>query len=284
MNQLTIKIPQESHTEINVPELKKRMKNTWSDGDYARFARYMENGAINVLENWRIEPGTKMLDVGCGSGQTAIPSAKKGIHVSGVDIAENLIDAAKQRAAKANLRIQFDVGDAEQLPYHNDSFDTAISMFGAMFAPRPQLVVEEFARVIKSGGKLFMANWTPGSMPAQMFKCVAEVTPPPKGVPSPIQWGIEDEVIERLQNHFTDIKLARKIYPEWNYPFPTTELVNVFRENFGPVKRAFDKISNLEQDTLYNTLENIYRNNSVFENGILTITNGEFLEIEATRR
>jgi len=264
--------------------IKARHKATWEDGDYASFARYMEDGAVEMLDNWNIPAGKTLLDVGCGSGQTAIPAAKKGIKVYGVDIAENLVQHARQRALIAKLNAFFDVGDAEDLPYENNKFDVVISLIGAMFAPRPDQVVREFARVLKPGGQLIMANWTPASMPAQMFKVVASIVPPPTGIESPVLWGDEKTVLKRLNDDFTDIKLTRKIYPQWQYPFETGDLVNLFRTFFGPVKRAFEASDEYQQAVLHEKLEMIYRENSEQQNGILTITGGEYLEVMATRR
>lgn len=268
----------------NLETIKSKHKATWEDGDYANFAKYMEDGAVEILESWNIEHGEDLLDVGCGSGQTAIPAAKNGINVTGIDIAENLIQHAQQRAFKDKLKAQFDVGDAENLPYENNKFTVVISMIGAMFAPRPDQVTAEFARVLKPGGKLCMVNWTPTSMPAHMFKSVSEIIPPPSGSIPPVLWGDEETVKQRLANDFTDIKLTRKSYPQWHYPFNTTELVNLFRSHFGPVKRAFEVANNTQQIELHKKLENIYRENSEIHNDILTITGGEFLEVIATRR
>ena len=264
--------------------LKATQKATWEDGDYARFARYMERGAVEVLDSWNIGKNKTLLDVACGSGQTAIPAAKAGIKVKGIDIAENLIQHARKRAKDARLAIQFDVGDAEDLPYGNNSFDAVITMFGAMFAPRPDQVVAEFTRVLRSGGQLYMANWTPRSMPAQMFKTVSKVVSPPPGFIPPVLWGDEATVIKRLSNNFTDIRLNRKFYPQWHYPFGASELVTLFRNYFGPVKRAFESVDEEQQFELHQTLEGIYRASSEIENDILTITNGEYLEVIATRR
>lgn len=267
-----------------IDTIKAKHKATWEDGDYASFARYMEDGAIEILGNWNIKPGKNMLDIGCGSGQSAIPAAKNGIKVTGVDIAENLIEHARERAQKEHLTARFDVGDAEALPCDNEIFDVVISMIGAMFAPRPEQVVNEFARVLKPGGQLYMANWTQTSMPAQMFKCVSGIMPPPPGFIPPVLWGDEETVNQRLSDKFTDIKLTRKNYPQWHYPFNTTELVQLFRTHFGPVKQAFDLADNTQQATLHENLETIYRSNSEVKNGILTITGGEYLEVIATRR
>lgn len=269
----------------NIEVIKAKQKATWEDGDYADFAKYMEAGAIEILENWNIGTDKTLLDVGCGSGQSAIPAARKGIKVTGIDVAENLIEYARNRCIVENLNATFDVGDAENLPYDDNSFDVAITMIGAMFAPQPDRVTSEFARVIKPGGHLYMANWTPRSMPAEMFKCVSTVTPPPAGLIPPVLWGDEETVAQRLSGDFTDIKLTRKTYPQWHYPFNTSELVNFFRTHFGPVKRAFDSIIDLNQHSVfYRDLEKIYRDNSEVNNNGITITGGEYLEVIATRR
>lgn len=268
----------------SLEDIKAKQKATWEDGDYAKFAKYMEDGAVEILDHWNFAVGHELLDVGCGSGQIAIPAAKKGLNVAGVDIAENLIQHARRRATEAKLNIQFEVGDAENIPFERNRFEIAVSMFGAMFAPRPERVVEEFARVLKPGGKLVMANWTPDSMPAQMFRCVAAILPPAPGTVPPILWGDESVVYDRLSDEFTDIKLTRKVYPQWHYPFDASELVNLFRANFGPVKRAFEAVDSREQSKLHHRLQNIYRNYSETHNGILTITGGEYLEVMAIRR
>ncbi len=269
----------------NFDAIKAKQKATWEDGDYADFAKYMEAGAIEILEGWGISKDKTLLDVGCGSGQSAIPAARKGHKVTGIDIADNLIQHARNRCIEEKIDASFDVGDAENLPYADNSYDVVISMIGAMFAPQPDRVTSEFARVIKSGGQLFMANWTPNSMPAQMFKCVSTITPPPPGLIPPVLWGDEETVTQRLSEDFTDIKLTRKTYPQWRYPFSASELVNLFRTHFGPVKRAFDSIIDMNQHAnLHRNLQKIYMDNGELVNGNITITGGEYLEVIATRR
>ena len=270
--------------QTNFSLIKSKMKATWEDGDYAAFATYMEPGAIEILENWNIAPGQRLLDVGCGSGQTAIPAAHRGIHVTAIDVASNLIAHARERARAENLVVRFDEGDAEDLPYSNASFDVAITLIGAMFAPRPDKVAAEFARVIRPGGKLYMANWTPYGMPAMMFKCLAGYVPPAPGFIPPVLWGDEETVMQRLSGHFTDIQLSRKSYPQWHYRFTSQELVDFFRTHFGPVKRTFEAIDENARKTLHGELAQIYNESSEFTNGTLTITGGEYLEVIATRR
>ena len=270
----------------NTPELaaiKNRMTATWEDGNYAEFATYMEPGAIKILNDWQIPPSSRLLDIGCGSGQTAIPAAMSGMQVTGIDIATNLIDHARERALFDDVDVSFDVGDAADLPYDNAQFDVVISLIGAIFAPDYQRVANELARVCKAGGRLHMANWSPEGFAASMFKCVAKYAPPPASVPSPALWGIEENVIERLGNDFTDFELERKFYPLWTYPFSTPELVDYFRQHFGPVKRAFDSIGTAQQRSLRAEMEDIYTAHNIATDGTTEIK-GEYLDVSARRK
>jgi len=271
-------------TGDSLAAIKSSMKATWEDGDYTAFSRYMEPGAVDILDSWNIRPGERMLDIGCGSGQTVIPAARRGIHATGIDVAVNLIEDAKERARREGVIAHFDAGDAEDLPYTDAQFDVVISLIGAMFAPRPDVVTREMARVLRPGGRLYMANWTPRSFPAQMFKCVAARVPPAAGIPAPVLWGDEATVTERLERDFVDIELRRRTYPRWHYSYTPGELVDFFRAFFGPVKRAFEAVGPAGEQALHEELEGIYAANSETRNGILTITGGEYLEVAATRR
>ena len=169
--------------------LKARLKTTWMSGDYAHFAQYLEPGARAFLKRLHIEPGTNMLDVGCGAGQIAIPAARAGALVTGVDIAANLIDKARDRAADEGVDVRFDEGDAEMLPYPTASFDLVVSLIGAMFAPRPSMVAAELLRVCRPGGRIAMANWTPEGHVGQMFKTVGSHVPPRLSWSRPLNGG-----------------------------------------------------------------------------------------------
>ena len=270
----------------SIKEIRAKMKATWEDGDYANFAKYMQDGAIEILDSWQLSPNQRVLDIGCGAGQSAIPAAKRGHQVVGIDIAENLIEHARERALYEELDVQFDVGDAEALPYEDNSFDVVISMIGAMFAPQPEKVASEIARVLRPGGKLYMANWTPAGVPAQMFKCVAGVIPPPPGFIPPALWGDEETAKQRLSQHFGGFQLTRKIYPKWQYPFEVDEIVELFRTHFGPVKRAFDKLANenTDQTPLRQQLYDIFiKTSETLVDGSVKINGGEYLEVIATR-
>jgi ubiquinone/menaquinone biosynthesis C-methylase UbiE len=275
--------PVKSDTGPDIAAVKSKMKATWMDGDYATFAQYMEPGAREVLRQWDIRPGERVLDVACGAGQTAIPAAEAGAHVTGVDIATNLIAAARERAARQGVAVRFEAGDAEQLPCDTASFDTLITMFGAMFAPRPERVVHELARVCKPGGRLRMANWTAQGMSGQMFRTVAAHVPPPAGAAPPVLWGEEETVRERLGEDFTDITLTRRIYPAWSYPFSVAQLVDFFRTWFGPVKRAFAALDDEGQKSLRDALEANFAAHNMATDGTVRL-GSEYLDVYATRR
>ena len=217
--------------------VKSRLKNIWMAGNYDRFSRYMESDAREFYERLHLAPGLQLLDVGCGSGQLALIAAKNGLDVTGVDIASNLVERARMRAHAEGLSATFQEADAEALPFEDASFDVVVSLIGAMFAPRPDLVADELLRVCKPGGTIAMANWTPQGFVGQMFKTVSKFIAP-SGMPSPVLWGDETTVRERLGKGLTDLSLARRHYT-FSYPFPPSEVVDFFRLYYGPTNQAF---------------------------------------------
>ncbi len=266
----------------DIATIKTRMKATWMSGDYGTFAKYMEPGALEILANWQIKPGNKMLDVGCGAGQISIPATRAGVHVTGVDIDTNSLEQARARAATEGLKVQFDEGDAEDLPYPDASFDTVVSLIGAMFAPRPERVASELIRVCRPGGRILMANWTPTSFVGHMFKAVGKHVPPPQGVPSAMLWGDEATVRERLQDSIKELELTKRIYPSWNYPFSAPEVVEFFRQNYGPTQRAFAALEPATQDNLRHDLEQVFSAHNRATDGPTNLE-GEYLEVVAIR-
>src|SRR5215510_1470958 len=179
--------------------LKARLKATWMSGDFDKIARIIEAGGAEFIARLQLTPGARLLDVACGTGNLSFPAAQAGAIVTGVDIAPNLLATARARAAAEGMNIRFDEGDAEALPYKDAAFDEVVTMFGAMFAPRPELVAAELARVCRPGGRVAMANWTPAGFIGQMFKIIAKHIAP-SGMPSPGLWGDETTVRERFKN------------------------------------------------------------------------------------
>jgi len=269
-------------TTPDMDAIKARLKATWMAGDYGTFAKYMEPGALQILAGWRIPPGAKVLDVGCGAGQIAIPAARAGAQVTGVDIAANSLEQARARAAAEGLNVRFDEGDAEDLPYPDASFDVVTSLVGAMFAPRPERVAAELVRVCRPGGRVIMVNWTPTGFVGGMFKAIAKHVPPPPGVPPAGLWGDEATVRERLREGVSDLKLTRRIYPKFDYPFAVPEVVAFFRRNYGPTQRAFAALEPRAQEALREDLEAVFSAHNRAGDGATSLES-EYLEVVAIR-
>ena len=263
--------------------LKARLKATWMSGDYGTFAQYMEPGALQLLTEWQIPAGARLLDVACGAGQIAIPAARAGIHVTGIDIAGNWIEQARARAAAEGLTARFDEGDAEDLPYPDASFDVVVSLVGAMFAPRPESVAAELVRVCRPGGRIIMVNWTPPGFVGQMFKAISWHVPPPAGMPSAVLWGDETKVRERLREGIKELKLRRRTYPLFDYPFPVPQVVEFFRQHYGPIHRAFAALDTSGQVALRRDLEEVFSTFNRAADGT-TSFESEYLEVVAIRQ
>ncbi|MEK6337472.1 MAG: class I SAM-dependent methyltransferase [Acidobacteriota bacterium] len=270
-----------SATSPEMESLKTKLKGMWMSGDFGEVARHIEAGAEEFIARLELKPGDRVLDVACGSGNLSIPAARAGAIVTGVDIATNLIEQARARAKSEGLTIQFDEGDAENLPYDDASFDAVVSMFGAMFAPRPELVAAELVRVCRPGGRIAMANWTPAGFVGQMFKLTGKHVPPPPNMPSPVKWGDEETVRERLREGIADLKLTKRMCP-FVYPYPPAEVVESFRMYYGPTKRAFEALDDNGQAALRKDLEQLWGEHNQATDGT-TYGQGEYLEVVATR-
>jgi len=264
-----------------IEPLKERLKATWMAGDFGRLAKVIEGCAEEFIDRLQLAPGSRVLDVACGSGNLAIPAGRAGANVTGVDIATNLVEQARERAKSEGLKIQFDEGDAEQLPYDDASFDSVITMFGAMFAPRPELAASELTRVCKPGGRIAMANWTPGGFAGQMFKINAKHVAPPPNMPSPVKWGDEETVRERLREGIADLQMTRRMCV-FKFPFPPAEVVEFFRMYFGPTRNSFAALDDAGQAALRSDLEQLWsEHNKATDN--TTLAEGEYLEVIAKR-
>jgi len=273
-------VAKEILTNADFDQLKTRLKSTWMTGDYDLFSRYMEKDAEVFYQRLGITPGTRLLDVGCGAGQVALIAARAGAKVTGCDIATNWLEQARIRAAAAGLEITFEEGDAEALPYKDGQFDAVVSMFGAMFAPRPELVAAELTRVCQPGGIIAMANWTPSGFIGQMFKTITRHIAP-SGMPSPALWGDEDTVRDRFSNAIATLKLNPRLY-RFEYPFPPDAVVEFFRVNYGPMTRAFASLDASGQKVLRSELIRLWSEHNTAPSNT-TLVAAEYLEVVATR-
>ncbi|WP_205479991.1 class I SAM-dependent methyltransferase [Sphingomonas arenae] len=222
-------------------------KALWEKGDFTRLAATMRESGDELIESVGVAKGMEVLDLGCGDGTTAVPSARRGANVLGVDIAENLVAAGNARAREAGLdNLRFIEGDASRLDDLADSrFDLVVSIFGAMFAPRPFDVAKEMVRVTRPGGRIVMGNWIPAdpTLVAQILKIsAAYAPPPPEGFISPVTWGLEENVRERFGAAGippAQISCERATYV-FRHPGPPSEFLSTFRRFYGPTMNAFE--------------------------------------------
>ena len=268
-------------TTPEMDALKARLKSTWTAGNYDYFSRYMESSAVQFLDRLDVPAGSSVLDVACGSGQLGLIAARRGLQVWGCDIAANSIAAARGRAQAEGLDAQFDEGDAEALPYPDARFDLVASIFGAMFAPRPSLVVKELLRVCRPGGRIAMANWTKEGFIGQMFRAITKFIAP-QGMPSPVLWGDEATVRERFGSDVSALRLTRVNY-RFDYPFPPAGVVEFFREHYGPTTRAFEVVSETDRQALRDELVSLWDANNLASEPNRTMVDSEYLEVVATR-
>jgi SAM-dependent methyltransferase len=262
-------------------QLKQRMRATWMAGDFGQIANYSAAAAEEFVARLGIEPGSQVLDVACGTGNLAIPAARAGARVTGVDIAPNLLEQARQRATAEALEIAFDEGDAENLPYADGQFDVVMSMFGAMFAPRPERVAAELIRVCRPGGVIAMANWTPEGFVGKMFGLGARFVPPPPGIAPPVLWGSEPVVRARLAEGTSEIHTERVMAP-FDFPLEPAEVVQFFRRYFGPTQMAFARLDPPGQAGYAQALEELWTTNNEATGG-RTVIHAEYLAVVATR-
>jgi ubiquinone/menaquinone biosynthesis C-methylase UbiE len=262
-------------------------KALWEKGDFTRIAESMRESGEALVKSLGITKGLKVLDLGCGDGTTAIPEAKAGADVLGVDIAGNLVEAGNRRAKELGLtNCRFQEGDASNLQDLKDhTFDLVVSIFGAMFAPRPFDVAKEMVRVTRPGGRIVMGNWIPNdpTLVAQILKVSAAYSPPPpEGFVSPMTWGIENNVIERFAGARVPkekISFARDTYT-FNFPGKPSELVDAFRKYYGPTMNAFEAAEkNGRAADLQKELETLFTSQNKSSNKDATSIPATFLRV-----
>ncbi len=262
-------------------------KALWEKGDFTRIAQSMRQSGETLVEKLGITKGLQVLDLGCGDGTTALPAAKRGADVLGVDIASNLVAAGNAQAKALCLaNCRFQEGDASNLHELNDhTFDLVISIFGAMFAPKPFDVAKEMVRVTRAGGRVVMGNWIPNdpTLVAQILKISSACTPPPpEGFVSPMTWGVEDQVTERFTAAGVakeKISFARDTFV-FNYPSAPVVLLDEFRKYYGPTMNAFDAAEkNGRAADLQKELQSLFENQNKHPDKSATSIPATFLRV-----
>ena len=261
--------------------MRARCKAVWESGDFGIVAKYNDPAAAEFMSRLPLQRGQRVLDVACGTGNLAILAARAGCVTSGIDIASNLILQARARAAAEGLQIDFREADAEELPFPAASVDIVVSMYGLMFAPRPECAAAEALRVCRAGGTIALANWTPEGFIGENFRRVARHVPMALGAVSPLLWGDEFAVRERLGDGVKDLRMTRRI-ARLRYPFPPAQTVDFFRQFYGPTLRSFAALDRDGQCKLHADLEDMFASHNRATDGA-TEVEAEYLEVIAIR-
>jgi SAM-dependent methyltransferase len=260
--------------------LTERSLRTWSAGDYDRISAGFRHEAEAFVARRRLSPGFDVLDAACGTGNVAIPAARTGARVTGLDLVPALLAGAAAWAAREGVSLALREGDVEEMPFEDRSFDVVFSMFGSMFAARPGKTAAELARVTRPGGQVVLANWTPGGFVGRMFALHAAVLPP-TGLPSPLQWGDPEVVRERLDDALWEVETATRTLV-FRYPHTPAGTAELFRGAYGPTVRAFQALDENGRATLAASLEAHWSGGRA--GAAVTEVESEYLEVVATRR
>lgn len=259
-----------------------RSRRIWSAGDYDRISAGFRHEAQAFIERLALRNGERVLDAACGSGNLTIPAARTGAQVTGLDIVPELLDQAGAWAARERVPVKLDAGTVEALPYADASFDRVVSMFGVMFAARPESVVSELARVTRPGGEVALANWTREGFIGAMLAAHVAFAPPPAGVPSTLLWGDEQVMRERFPAHLWEVRFTRRTLT-FRYPHSPAGTAELFRGAYGPTVRTFEAIDEDARVRFATRLRELWESRAAAQ-VIGTIVESEYLEMVATRR
>jgi ubiquinone/menaquinone biosynthesis C-methylase UbiE len=265
---------------MELEAIKEKQQKTWASGNYAMIGNPLVIMGERLCEAVDLRAGEKVLDVATGSGNTAISAARRYGDVTGIDYVPDLIGQARERAEAERLEITFEVGDAENLPYPDASFDAVLSTVGVMFAPDQEKAARELLRVCKPGGKIGLANWTPDGFIGNMFRTVGKHVPPPSGIKPPPLWGTEERLHELLDEGTSSLHATRRTYV---FRYPSVEhFVEVFRTYYGPVHKAFESLEAAGQDALARDLEALLHSWNTSGDETLVVPS-DYLEVVAVR-
>ena len=260
--------------------IKLRQQATWASGDYAVIGTTLQIVGESLAESVDLQAGERVLDVAAGNGNATLAAARRFALVTSTDYVSHLLDKAAARARANGLSAEFRVADAEALPFEDASFDAALSTFGVMFTPDHERTAAELLRVVRRGGRIGLASWTPDGFIGQLFRVVGAHVPPPAGVRSPVRWGEETYLVELFGRHATDIRCTRRTF---NFRYRSPEhWIDVFRQYYGPTHKAFAALDFEGQGRLHADLARLLESCNVGGPSSLVIP-GEYLEAVITR-
>jgi SAM-dependent methyltransferase len=272
---------------LSIEQMKHSMRAPWIAGDFGAIAREIgAPEAESFVARLELAPGARVLDLACGTGSVTVPLARRGAVVTGLDMAPNLLEEARERAAREGLPIRFDEGFAEMLPYPDGSFDVLVSMFGIMSSPLPDTVASETARVLRPGGRLALANWTRSGFSGKIGAITGRyLPPPPQGVTSPyLIWGEEATVREMLKPGFDAVETS-VVAIQWELQRSAADSAEFFSKNAGPIQLMLGRLDASKQTALLRDLEQFWiENNLATDRENHTLISNEYLQTLALRR
>ncbi len=266
---------------IDLEAIKKRQQQTWAAGDFGMVATTSTVVGELLCEAVDVRPGQKVLDVATGSGNTALAAARRWCEVTGIDYVPALLERGRERAAAERLKITFQKGDAEKIPFPDASFDAILSTFGAMFAPNQERTARELLRVCQPGGKIGMANWTPEGVIGELFRVTGRLVPPPPGLKPAALWGTDARLHELFGDGIASLQVTRRHFV-FRY-HSARHWLDYFRTYYGPTMKAFEALDPSGQEGLARDLLNLWQRFNRSGDETL-VAPGEYLEVVAVKK
>jgi len=261
--------------------IKQRQQTTWASGDFALIGTTLQIVGESLAEAADIRAGERVLDVAAGNGNATLAAARRFAEVTSTDYVQALLDKGRARATAEGLQVDFRIADAENLPFEDGSFDVAVSTFGAMFTPDHTRPAREMLRVVRSGGRIGFANWTPEGFIGQLFKVIGTYIPAPAGLKSPALWGTEPHIVELFGTQAADIRTVRK---NFNFRYRSAaHWIQIFRDFYGPTHKAFAALDPAGQDALANDISALLNRCNIAGPSSLVVP-AEYLEVVIERK
>jgi ubiquinone/menaquinone biosynthesis C-methylase UbiE len=261
--------------------IKQRQQATWASGDFAVIGTTLQIVGESLAEAADIRAGERVLDVAAGNGNATLAAARRFAEVTSTDYVSALLDKGRARAAAEGLQVDFRIADAEDLPFEDGSFDAVLSTFGAMFTPDHTRPAREMLRVVRDGGRIGLANWTPEGFIGQLFKVIGTYIPAPAGLKSPALWGTEPHIVELFGAQATDIRTVRR---NFNFRYRSAaHWIQIFRDFYGPTLKAFAALDSAGQDALEKDITALLNRCNIAGPASLVVPS-EYLEVVITKR
>ncbi len=270
-----------THIDVDFTAIKQRQQATWASGDYGNIGIRLQIVGESLAEAVDLRADERVVDVAAGNGNATLAAARRFARVIATDYVPHLLESGELRAKAEGLDVQFQVADAEALPFEDGSFDVALSTFGVMFTPEPGKAARELKRVVRDGGRIGMANWTPEGFIGQLFRVIGAYVPPPAGIQSPVLWGTEPRIVELFGPEATDIRCVRR---HFNFRFRSAaHWVNVFRKFYGPTHKVYAALDATRQARLTEEITALLERFNVGGANSLVVPS-EYLEVVITKK